>query len=130
MGRAIRYVRGGTSCARVSNALTVGVGKRAGVDERLPNLRADIKGHRRVLEPGRTRDFARRNGIRSSWCLRSPSDSFETKATATGSCPSNETIRRLMHELGFRPRKVQKAKPKKNFRKPMLSSAGSTKSER
>ncbi len=39
--------------------------------------------------------------------------------------PSNETIRKLMHELGFRLQKVQKAKPKKRSRRPMPSSASS-----
>jgi|SRR5438876_156847 hypothetical protein len=38
--------------------------------------------------------------------------------------PSDETLRRKMHDLGFRLRKVQKCKPKKRYRRPMPSSTG------
>ena len=36
--------------------------------------------------------------------------------------PSNETIRKVMHQIGYRLRKVQKAKPKKKSPRPTRSS--------
>jgi len=101
-------------------------GTRAGVDERLPNLRADIKD---IVECWSQTDPRFRTTERYSK-LAVPQVAkrlVRDKGYGERELPSNETIRRLMHELGFRPRKVRKANPKKNFRKPTLSSASSTK---
>jgi len=87
-------------------------GKRAGVDARLPNLKADIK---QVVECWSQTDPRFRTTQRYSK-LTVPQVAkrlVRDKGYDDRELPSNETIRKLMHELGFRPRKVRKAKPKK-----------------
>jgi transposase len=96
-------------------------GNRAGVDERLPNLKADI---RDIVECWSQTDPRFRTTIRYSR-LSVPQVAqrlVRDKGYDDRELPSNETIRGLMHELGFKPRKVRKARPKKNSRKPTRSS--------
>ncbi len=44
------------------------------------------------------------------------------KGYADGQLPSEETVRRKMHQLGYRLRKVAKSKPKKSYPRPTPSS--------
>ncbi len=101
-------------------------GIRAGVHDRLPNLKADIMD---LVEcwsqtDPRFRTMQRYSKLTASQVAKRL---VRDKGYDDRELPSNETIRKLMHELGFRPRKVQKAKPKKSSRKPMRSSASCTK---
>ena len=87
-------------------------GKRAGVDERLPNLRGDIED---IVECWSQTDPRFRTTKRYSR-LTVPQVAkrlVRDKGYDDRELPSNETIRKLMHDLGFKPRKVRKAKPKK-----------------
>ena len=101
-------------------------GKRAGIDERLPNLKADIKdvvGCWSQTDP-RFRTTQRYSRLSVPEVAKRL---VRDKGYEDRQLPSNETIRKLMHELGFRPRKVRKAKPKKKSRKPTRSSASCSK---
>lgn len=101
-------------------------GNRAGVDERLPDLKADIED---IVECWSQTDPRFHTTQRYSR-LSVPQVAkrlVRDKGYDDRELPSNETIRGLMHELGFRPRKVRKARPKKSSRKPTRSSASCTK---
>jgi hypothetical protein len=97
---------------------------RAGVDDRLPNLKADIRG---IVEVWSQTDPRFRTPERYSKLTVSEvvKRLIADKGYKDQELPSNETIRKLMHALGFRLQKVQKAKPKKKSLRPTPSSASS-----
>jgi hypothetical protein len=86
--------------------------KRKCIDDRLPNLRQDI---RKVVEcwcqtDPRFRSTERYTRLSVSEVVNRLIDDMGYEDLEL---PSNETIRKVMHALGFRLRKVQKTKPKK-----------------
>lgn len=97
---------------------------RAGVDDQLPNLKADI---RDIVEAWSQTDPRFRTPER--YAKLAVSEVVERLIANKGykdqELPSNETIRKLMHGLGYRLQKVQKTKPKKRSRRPTTSSASS-----
>ena len=97
---------------------------RARVDDQLPNLKADI---RDIVEAWSQTDSRFRTPER--YPKLAVSEVVERLIANKGykdqDLPSNETIRKLMHGLGYRLQKVQKTKPKKRFRRPTTSSASS-----
>lgn len=98
--------------------------KRAGIEVKLPNLKSDIKdivGIWSQTDP-RFKTTARYSKLTVSTVIKRL---IRDKGYRDQELPSDETIRKLMHTLGFRLRKVQKAKPKKNSRRPTPSSASS-----
>jgi len=99
--------------------------ERAGVEERLPSLKSDIKDVVEIwsqTDP-RFKTTARYSRLTVAAVIKRL---IQDKGYRDQDLPSNETIRKLIHKLGFRLRKVQKAKPKKRSRRPMPSSASST----
>lgn len=88
--------------------------KRAGVRQRLPNLESDIKdivGCWSQTDP-RFKTEARYARLTVSQVVKRL---IRDKGYDDLELPSNETVRKIMHELKFRLRKVQKAKPKKKL---------------
>ena len=88
-------------------------GNRAGVDERLPNLKADIKDVVECWSQTDPRFRTTQRYVRLT-VLQVAKRLVRDKGYDDVQLPSNETIRTIMHKLDFRPRKVQKAKPKKS----------------
>jgi len=88
-------------------------GNRAGIDKRLPTLKADIQD---VVECWSQTDPRFRTTRRYTRLTVSQVAKrlVRDKGYDDLALPSNETIRTIMHGLGFRPRKVQKAKSKKS----------------
>lgn len=97
---------------------------RAGVGDRLPNVKADI---RDIVECWSQTDPRFRTTQRYARLTVSQvvKRLIEDKGYKDQELPSNETLRKLMHGLGYRLRKVQKAKPKKKSLRPMPSSENS-----
>lgn len=95
------------------------------IDARLPTLRADIKD----LIDSQSQTDPRFESERV-YCRLSAENVvellIERKGYTDGELPSNETIRNIMNAAGYKLRKVQKTKPKKNSRKPTPSSSKST----
>ena len=89
-------------------------GSRASVDDRLPNLKADIN---ELVECWSQTDPRFRTPQRYSKLTVSQVAKrlVHDKGYDDRQLPSNETIRKLMHALGFRLRKVRKARPKKKL---------------
>lgn len=88
------------------------------VESRLPNLRADIKA---IVEGQCQTDPT----FRSTRLYRRISTAevrrqlAEQKGYPASELPSEETIRIRLNDMGYRPRTVQKSRPKKNSPKPM-----------
>lgn len=53
---------------------------------------------------------------------------IENKGYSPEELPSNETIRKKLNKMGYRPNRVLKSKPKKKYLKPTKFSSGITKS--
>lgn len=91
------------------------------VEERLPNLRADIRdiveGQSQADPTFRTTRVYRR--ITAAEVRRQLRDD---KGYSDANLPSEETIRTRLNEMGYRPMKVRKSKPKKKSRKLTRSS--------
>jgi hypothetical protein len=101
-------------------------GKRTGVHDRLPNLKADMKD---IVDCWSQTDPRFRTTRRYARLTVSQvvKGLIRDKGYQDKELPSNETIRQVMHGLGFKLQKVQKAKPKESSLKPTRSSANFTK---
>ena len=91
------------------------------VEARLPNLRNDIRaiveGQTQTDPTFRTQRLYRRisaGEVRRQLVLQ--------KAYRDEELPHEETIRRRLNEMGYRPMRVRKSKPKKRSSRPMPSS--------
>lgn len=89
--------------------------KRKDVDDRLPELRGDIAFIVDCWSQTDPRFHTEERYSRLS-VPEVVDRLIRDKGYEDAELPSNETIRRLMHRLGYRLRKVQKAKPKKSPR--------------
>lgn len=90
-------------------------------EERLPNLRADLRdiveGQSQTDPTFRTTQLYRRITAAEVWRqLR------DVKGYAEADLPTEETVRTRLNEMGYRPMKVRKSKPKKRFQKRTRSS--------
>jgi len=91
------------------------------IEARLPNLRDDIRdivdGQSQTDPTFRTTRLYRR--MSAAEVRR---QLVEQKGYDAAEVPSEETIRTRLNDMGYRPSKVRKSKPKKRFQRPMPSS--------
>lgn len=99
--------------------------KREDVHDRLPELRGDIKAIVDCWSQTDPRFHTEERYSRLS-VPEVVERLIRDKGYEDTELPSNETIRKVMHQLGYRLRKVQKAKPKKKSPKPTRSSTSCT----
>jgi hypothetical protein len=91
------------------------------IESRLPNLRSDIQA---IVEPHIQTDptFQTRRLYRRITSAEVRRQLIEEKGYSEQEVPCEDTIRVRLNDMGYRPMKVRKSKPKKRSPRPMLSS--------